>query len=172
MTFVDRIKQKIWGFVYKFFPSIQKNLLRWHIIFHRGRQKYHIGWFPPGKTLEELKKHLNEKWGFGNHFIAWVDENQVFGWRKLVSFKEQYHVRVFEDGEIRGHFEFTPEAHPIKHFREIGEKETKQDFFNFLGDFVQEEKYISHLKADPDAFAPGSEITIENQEIYKTLVRS
>jgi hypothetical protein len=144
MTFTDKIKQKIWHFIYKFFPVWQKNLLKWGIIWHeKGRQRYHIGWMAPGKTLEELKVHLSS-FGFGNHFIAWIDEGQVLSWRKLVDFRHQYHVRFFEDGEIRGHFEFTPEAYPIKHFMEVGEEESKEDFLNFLGNFVTEKKYISH----------------------------
>ncbi|MEK7081108.1 MAG: hypothetical protein AAB902_01850, partial [Patescibacteria group bacterium] len=147
MTFVDKIKQKIWGFIYSFFLPIRSFLLRIGIIWHKkGRQKYHVGWLAPGKTLEELKNHLHGEWGFGNHFIAWVDEDQVLSWRKLTDFQDQYHLRVFSDGEIRGHFEFTPEAHPIEHFNEKGEKECRKDFLKFLGDFVSEKKYISHLE--------------------------
>jgi len=160
MNFWDKIKQKIWRHIYKFFPSIQKFFL--NLGMHKkGRQKYHIGWLAPGRTLEELKKHLHEKWGFGNHFVAWTDTEQVLSWRKLADFKDQYHLRVFSDGEIRGHYEYTPEAHPIAHFEEKGETERKKDFLKFLGDFVVQERHISHLKMDPDAYNPDSEITID-----------
>ena len=159
MTFADKIKQKIWDFIYGFFLPIRSFLLRIGIIWHKkGRQKYHVGWLAPGKTLEELKNHLHGKWGFGNHFIAWVDKGQVLSWRKLTDFQDQYHLRVFSDGEIRGHFEFTPEAHPIEHFEEKGEKECRKDFLKFLGDFVSEKKYISHLEIDPDAYNSNSEV--------------
>jgi hypothetical protein len=162
MTPIERLKQKIWHFVYKFFPTLQKAFLKWHLIFHdKGRQRYHIGWLAPGRTLEGMKRHLHEKWSFGNHFIAWSDTSQVLSWRKLVGFQEQYHLRVFSDGEIRGHFEFTPEAHPLDHFDEKGEKERNADFLKFLGDFVVEKKYISHLKIDPDAYNPDSEVSFE-----------
>ena len=135
------------------------------IIWHeKERQRYHIGWIVPGKTLEELKMHLHNKWGFGNHFIAWPDSGQVLSWRKLVNFREQYHIRVFEDGEIRGHFEATPEAHPIDHFDEKGEKESKEDFLKFLGEFVTQEKTNLHLVIDPDAYNPESEITIDSKK--------
>src|SRR3989344_3676516 len=117
MKFGEKIKQKIWHFIYKFFPTIQKELLKLHLIWHqRGRQKYHIGYLKPGKTLEELKNHLHDEWGFGNHFVAWSDDSQVLSWRKLADFYHQYHLRIFSDGEIRGHFEYTPEGHPIAHF--------------------------------------------------------
>ncbi len=165
MTFLDRLKQRIWHFIYKFFPTAQKIFLKWHLIFHeKGRQRYHIGWLAPGKTLAGLKQHLHEKWGFGNHFVAWTDDNQVLSWRRLVNFQEQYHLRIFSDGEIRGHFEFTPEAHPIEHFEEKGEMERNADFLKFLGDFVTSEKYISHLGIDPDAYNPDSEISFKSSK--------
>ncbi|MFA6273994.1 MAG: hypothetical protein WC662_02430 [Candidatus Paceibacterota bacterium] len=160
MNSFDKFKQKIWRHIYRFFPSIQKFFLKLGL-HEKERQRFHIGWLAPGKTLEGLKRHLHEKWGFGNHFVAWTDSGQVLSWRKLADFKDQYHLRVFEDGEIRGHFEFTPEAHPIEHFIEKGEQEKKEDFLKFLGDFIVQEKYISHLKMDPDAFNPDSEITID-----------
>jgi hypothetical protein len=163
MNIWDRLKQKIWRFIYGFFSPLQKFLLKNHIIYHqKERQPYHIGWLAPNKTLEELKKHLHEKWNFGNHFVAWTDEGQVLSWRKLVDFQDQYHLRVFEEGEIRGHFEYTPEAHPIDHFTEKGEVEKKEDFLKFLGDFVIQEKYLSHLTMDPDAYNPDSELTIRH----------
>ena len=70
------------------------------------------------------------------------------------------------DGEIRGHFEFTPEAHPIAHFQEKGEKACTEDFLKFLGDFVTAEQYISHLAIDPNAYDPDSQITIDTRK-YK-----
>ncbi|KKT01194.1 MAG: hypothetical protein UW07_C0051G0003 [Candidatus Nomurabacteria bacterium GW2011_GWF2_43_8] len=164
MTPLDKIKQKIWRLLYNSFPTFQKVFLKWHLIFHdKGRQRYHIGWLAPGKTLEGLKRHLHDKWGFGNHFIAWADRSQVLSWRKLANFRDQYHLRVFSDGEIRGHFEFTPEAHPIEHLEEKGEREANADFLKFLGDFVAQKKHISHLEIDPDAYNPDSEISFEQR---------
>jgi len=164
MTFTDKIKQKIWDFVYSFFLPLRNFLFRIGFIWHKkGRQKYHVGWLASGKTLESLKAHLHDKWNFGNHFIAWVDEDQVLSWRKLTDFQDQYHLRIYKDGEICGHFEFTPEAHPLEHVEEKGEREAKEDFFKFLGEFVAVKKHISHLKMDPNAFDPKSEVTIENK---------
>ncbi|MEK7190557.1 MAG: hypothetical protein AAB661_02220 [Patescibacteria group bacterium] len=162
MTFIGKIKLKIWHFIYGFFPTLQKTFLRWHLIWHeKGRQRYHIGWLAPGKTLGGLKRHLHEKWGFGNHFIAWGDESQVLSWRKLNDFNHQYHLRVFSDGEIRGHFEYTPEAHPVAHFNEKDESFHRAEFLKFLGEFATEKKHISHLKIDPDAYNPDSEVSFE-----------
>lgn len=163
MSLTDKIKQKIWDFVYSFFLPIRTALMKAGLIWHKkGRQQYHVGWLAPGKTLEDLKQHLHEKWGFGNHFIAWVDEDQVLSWRKLTDFEDQYHLRVYGDGEICGHYEFTPEAHPLQHLEEKGEREAKEDFLKFLGEFVVQDKYISNLEMDPQAFEPKSEISIES----------
>jgi hypothetical protein len=162
MTKFDKLKYKTWHFIYRFFPTLQKMLLRVGIIHHEDiRQRYHIGWLAPGKTLEGLKKHLHEKWGFGNHFIAWTDKGQVLSWRKFADFEDQYHLRVFEDGEIRGHYEYTPEAHPLEHMEERDETFHKKAFLKFLDGFMVEKKYISHLVMDPNAYNPDSEISIE-----------
>lgn len=162
MSPTDKIKQKIWSFIYHFFLPFRKFLLNIGIVWHKkGRQKYHIGWLAPGKTLEALKKHLHDNWGFGNHFIAWEDEDQVLSWRKLTDFQDQYHLRLFKDGEICGHFEFTPEAHPVEHFEERGEVDKRDDFLKFLGDFVTQEKHFASLEMDPNAFDPKSEVTLE-----------
>lgn len=114
--------------------------------------------------MEGLKRHLHKEWGFGNHFIAWSDDSQVLSWRKINDFNHQYHLRVFSDGEIRGHFEYTPEGHPIEHFEEKDESFHRQEFLKFLGDFVTQEKHLSHLKVDPGAFNPDSEICFEQTQ--------
>ncbi len=158
MNFFDKIKQKIWRGVYFIFPFLRKA----GVLRHKNRQPYLLGWLAPGRNLEELKRHLSGEWGFGNHFVAWVDDGQVLSWRKLVSFEKQYHLRVFNDGEIRGHFEWTPEARPIDHFRSFEEEERKEDFLNFLGDFIVAEKYISNLVPDSGFQDPYSQITFQN----------
>jgi len=165
MNFWDKIKLKFWHYIYGFFLPVQKFLLKYGIIHHQSqRQKYHIGWLAPSKTLEDLKMHLHSRWGFGNHFVAWTDTGQVLSWRKLDDFQDQYHLRVFKDGEIRGHFEFTPEAHPIEHLLEKGEIDKREDFIKFLDDFVVKRKYISNLKMDPNAYNPESEIVIDEKK--------
>ena len=162
LTFGQKIKKNIWHNIYPIFPWMQTHFLKWHIVWHeKGRQQYHIGWLAPGKTLEELENHLHTQWGFGNHFVAWGDNGQVLSWRKLEDFDNQYHIRVFKDGEIRGHYEYTPESKPIEHFIEVNEQPRLDDFKKFLGDYIVQKKYISHLKPDI-RIAPDSELTIDN----------
>ena len=90
LTTGQNIKRIIWKGLYPIFPWLQKHFLKWHLVWHeKGRQPYRIGWLAPGKTLEELEKHLHDKWGFGNHFVAWSDNGQILSWRKLESFDFQ-----------------------------------------------------------------------------------
>jgi hypothetical protein len=170
MTFSDKIKQGIWYIIYRVFPNLQKTLLELGVLHQdEPRQRYHLGWLTEGKSLEEVKKYLHENWNFGNNFIAWVDDGQVLSWRKLVSFREQYHLRIFCDGEIRGHFEFTPEAHPFRHFKEIGEEDRTEDFLKFLGDFVVQGRHLSNLNMNPEAFKRNSQHTIYKAKKLKPL---
>ena len=136
MKFEERSERIIWHFLTPVFPFMQNLMLSLHIVKHNGRQPFLIGKLIEGKTMEELKDYLSSKYGFGNHFIAWKDAGQVFSWRKRVNFNEQYHLRGFEDGELRGHFEETPEAHPIDHMLEHGETDRRDDFLQFLKGWI------------------------------------
>lgn len=155
MNTIQKFQQKFWKALYTIFPFLERSVLFLHT---KERQRFHLGWLAPGKTLAGLKQHLAAQ-GFGNHFVAWEDSDQVLSWRKLVSFEKQYHLRVFTDGEIRGHFELTPEAAPVKHFLEDGEEDRQAEFATFLGEFLTKEKYISKLTPDTTVPTPDSEIT-------------
>lgn len=155
MGILQRIKQRIWFLLYPIFPQIEHMFLFLH---EKKRQKYHIGWLAPHHTLAGLKKHLAKKWGFGNHFVAWEDSSQVLSWRKLTSFNEQYHIRLYSNGEIRGHYEYTPEAAPVRHFLEMGERAKTKDFLNFLGTFVTTKRHTSKVKPDTTV-TQDSEVT-------------
>jgi hypothetical protein len=134
-------------------------LEHWALPFHeKKRQPYHIGWLHPNKSLPDLKRHLSHKWGFGNHFVAWEDTDQILSWRKLANFDEQFHIRVFSDGEIRGHFEYTPESAPISHFFAEKFNPRHNQFLKFVDGFVVFQKYPRKLFKDKKVPDPTSEI--------------
>lgn len=163
LTRSERFREALWKRVYPLFPPLQSALLKMHLIWHKKeRQRYHIGWLRAGATLEELETHLSTQWGFGNHFIAWKDTDQVLSWRRLENFEEQWHLRVYADGELRGHYERTPEANPIRHFEEDGEENHEAEFKKFLGDFCVAAPSPMHLVPDPASASSVSEITIED----------
>lgn len=137
---MDKIKRFIWWYlIYPVFPYVRDFLIKIHLISHRGRQPYHLGWLRRGVHIRELEEYLHKQ-GFGNHFIAWVDQGQVLGLRKHDGFKYQYHLRVFRDGEICGHYEEAPEADPIEHFNEKVFEERKEQFRLWLGDYLAYQK--------------------------------
>jgi hypothetical protein len=110
-------------------------LMSFHLIHHEGRQRFLFGKLASGKKVEDFLKFLEAK-GFGNHFVAWKDDGQLISLRRPDGFDYQYHLRIFKDGEIRGHYEYTPESHPYWHFIEHGEEERRSDFFEFCGDWI------------------------------------
>jgi hypothetical protein len=160
LNWYERIQSRIWHWLYPIFPLLQRPFSRFH---DKERQKYHLGWLARGKTLQQLERHLHRTWGFGNHFVAWHDTGQVLSWRKLVDFEHQYHIRVFSDGDIRGHYEYTPEAKPLGHFEEVNEQRRLSDFKKFLGEFLASTPHVAHLKPDINT-APESELTFDSLE--------
>jgi hypothetical protein len=110
-------------------------LLDLHILHHEGRQNFVLGKLASGRKMEDFIQYLHFK-GYFNHFIAWEDDGQIISLRKLENFEWQYHLRVFKDGEVRGHYEYTPESHPKLHLKEIGMEERREVFLNNLGDWI------------------------------------
>ncbi len=108
---------------------------RWGHEYRGRRQRYLLGKLKVGKSMPEFLKFL-EREGFTNHFVAWLDPGQYVSLRKKLNFEEQYHLRIFKDGEVRGHYEKTPEAHPFKHFFEIGEAERRAELTAYLKDWI------------------------------------
>lgn len=171
LHFSERMRQSLWSFViYPVFPWIERNL---NFLHEKQRQPYHLGWIAPGASIDELKKHLSLVHGFGNHFVSWTDSDQVLSWRKLVSFREQYHIRIFRDGEIRGHFELTPEAAPIRHFRDIGQSAKTEEFKQFIGPFLTTTEHISQIQSqntyEQISFAPHKDSETVTYRVPKFL---
>jgi hypothetical protein len=110
-------------------------LLSLRVLRHEGRQDYLLGRITPGRSIEDFVKYL-ETQQLKNHFIALMDDDEVVSVRKLVDFEHQYHLRIFEDGEVRGHYEYTPESHPRLHMKKVGQEARREDFLRFLGDWI------------------------------------
>lgn len=148
----NRAKYVFWRIIYPFHNIGRDFLLFAGIIRHHGRQNFVLGTLAPGKTVEDLLSHL-EKGGWGNHFIAWKDEGEIVSVRKLVDFERQYHLRVFADGEVRGHYEYTPESHPYWHM--IDRWEARGDeFLQFLeGWVVPAAPVLAPVRVPAPAFA-------------------
>ena len=110
-------------------------LRAYEVFFHHHRQKFPIGHLEAGKTAKDLKKHLT-KHGFEHAFIALKDPGEVLNMRKREGKEFQYHVRLFDDGEIRGHYEYAPEAHPITHCFNVRVEKRGEYFRELLGGYL------------------------------------
>lgn len=135
ITLKEKIVNGFWNWTQPALMFARDLLIKLKLIKHDFRQPYILGYLKTNKTAEELVAHLANK-GFRNHFFAWHDPGQKYSLRLRKNFKHQYHLRVFNDNEIRGHFELTPEAHPIQHMKDTGMQPKYEDFMEYLEDWV------------------------------------
>ena len=93
----------------------------------KDRQPFFVGFLKQELDKESFFKFA-QGLGFEPQSIAWSDHEETLGLRKIEAhdIRFQYHVRLFIDGEIRGHYEYTPEYAPFKHFYEIGFKDSSE----------------------------------------------
>ncbi len=132
---IDLIKYYFWRVITPFHPHVRDLLLYMQLLRHEGRQNYLLGRLAPGESVEGFIEYLLEK-GYGNHFIAWQDDDQLASLRYTPDFKYQYHIRIFKDGEVRGHFEYTPECHMVWHMQEVGMESRREEFLKLFGNRV------------------------------------
>ncbi len=138
MVFPDRLNNRakyfFWRVYTNFHPYVRDVATVLGIIRHGGRQPFLLGSIKKysSKTFIE---HLI-KIGYGNNFVAWHDDDEIVSLRLTDGFLRQYHVRIFADGAVHGHYEYTPEAYPIRHINQIGFEDRKNDFFEQFGDMI------------------------------------
>jgi len=132
----SRLKYFFWRAISYPFPYVRDWLLTAGFIRHSGRQAFLLGRLKSPADIGPFLRHLSAQ-GFGNHFIAWKDDGQLVSLRRLDGFERQYHLRIFKDGEVRGHYEFTPESHPWWHQHDVGVDSRREDFLRFLGDWIE-----------------------------------
>lgn len=132
-TLPEQIKYVFWRLYTPVHPVLRDMLLSLGIVHHTGRQNFLIGKLAPGQTLRDFASYLVSL-GYGNHFIAWVDQGEVVGLRYVTDFQHQYHIRLFEDGEIRAHYEYTPECNPILHVKAVNQIDCRDEIKKLIGD--------------------------------------
>ena len=123
----------IWSVIYKIYPPILRFLE--FCGFHRGRQAYHVGRIHDLGDLSTIKQHLKHE-GFEDAVLAWKDSDELLNMRKVDNKKFQYHIRLFDDGEVRGHYEYSSEGNPWRHIREIGFTSSKKYFCEILNKWL------------------------------------
>lgn len=133
---LDQVKYWFWRIYTPLHPYVRDISLMLGLVRHDGRQDFLIGKLDPSRPFREFISYLVEQQGFGNHFIAWKDTDEVVSLRRTDGFRFQYHVRIFTDGEVRCHYEYTPEYRPIRHLIQMGFEERATEFNAMLQDWV------------------------------------
>ncbi|HVZ75924.1 MAG TPA: hypothetical protein VG934_01475 [Candidatus Paceibacterota bacterium] len=140
-TRADRVKYALWRVLDPLHPYARNALAavgymrKYDKYRPAGRQRFVLGALAQAQTPQTLTEYLLSQ-GFGNHFVALRDKGEIISLRRCPDFTHQYHIRIFEDGEVRGHFEYTPECHPFLHDREIGFEARREEFLALLGDRI------------------------------------
>ena len=99
------------------------------------RQNYLLGTIVEGRTPQQLATHLLSH-GYRRHPVAWRDPDEFVSLRLVKNFEWQYHLRVFTDGEVRGHYELTPEAYPFRHLKKHHMQARREEFLAHLSGWI------------------------------------
>lgn len=127
-------------FVRPIFP-----LLQW-LMFSIGAMKpptkrypFVVGVLKGGVSFKDATRHL-KAWGFFPSRITYIEPGQVLSLRRLDEARPilEYHIRIFEDREVRGHYEYTPEDRPIEHMKEAVMEERRDEFIAWLNPLLDE----------------------------------
>jgi len=123
------MRKWLWRIIYMIYPPFLRVLECCQI--HRKRQDFHLGFLNNNNNpLTDIKKILLKQ-GFEDAILAWKDPGEILSMRKIDKKIFQYHLRIFADDEVRGHYEYTSEGNIWGH---ITEKrfEPAQGYFEHL----------------------------------------
>lgn len=141
-AYTDRLKYVLWLFLGLIHPYVRDVLMmmsryerRYEKFRPNGRQQYMLGMLAPRVTPRALTEYLVSQ-GYGKHFIALEDKGELVSLRYTPNFEYQYHIRIFKDGEVRAHYEYTVECHPFLHDREIGFEPRREVFLTLLEGYI------------------------------------
>ncbi|HUX35882.1 MAG TPA: hypothetical protein VMV71_02505 [Candidatus Paceibacterota bacterium] len=128
---------------------LMRNSIAAFNVFELGKPKDFLGNIAPHLSMRDFVEFLVKK-GYKNHFVAWKYKGEVVSLRYVENFSRQYHIRVFENGSVCGHYEYTPESRPFTHMKgflymKLGIKKMKNDnhskyFYELFGNNVIPEK--------------------------------
>ena len=127
----------IWPIAYCIWPPILRRLEKLGI--HKGRQNYHLGYIKKDCSIEDVKTFL-KKQGFEPATLAWKDSDEVLSMRKPHNKQFQYHIRAYNDKEMRGHYEYSSEGNPFKHIFESHFTPEQEFFILLMKDFLNSKK--------------------------------
>ncbi len=131
----DRIKYFFWNTYAPAHPHVRNSLMACKLIRHSGRQPFLLGHLAPQVSLKSFIEKV-EAVGYHTHLLAWKDDDEILNLRLSDGFTHQYHLRVFDDGEVRGHYEYAPEAYPIAHLARVHFLDARDFFMQQLQEYI------------------------------------
>jgi len=123
----------VWKIIYVVYPPVLRILEKLH--FHYVRQDFYWGRLNPKYTQEGFKNFLLKK-SFYPAILAWKDPGEILNLRLIDNKVFQHHIRLFDDGEIRGHYEYSSEGNPFFHIFGVGCRDDREFFRSLLGDYL------------------------------------
>lgn len=150
-TFLEQIRYWFWRLYTPLHPYLRDLSTKLRIIRHEGRQDFLVGKINTEHSVRDFVSYLVAQ-GFGNHFVAWKDTDELVSLRRTEGFRYQYHVRIFNDGEVRCHYEYTPEYRPIQHLIQSGFEERTAEFRAILEDWIVPADSKPVVKNDAEVF--------------------
>lgn len=151
---LETTKKFLWKLIEPLFPTLRDLWMGLGFMKHDTRQPYHYGWLKDGLNELDGRRFLQAH-GFENDYIAWIDPDEVINMRRIYNTIYQYHVRLFSDGEIRGHLEYTGESHPFKHLFDIGLSDGADYLKPLLEPIIRPTPAKSNSKLPPPHSAAG-----------------
>ncbi len=131
----NRVKYIFWRAYIPLHPYVRDIAVSIGAVKHSGRQPFLLGRVESHIPMKSFISHLIDI-GYGNHFVAWHDDDELVSVRMTDGFVRQYHLRVFSDGAVHGHYEYTPEAHPVLHIKGIAFEDRRDFFMEQFGELV------------------------------------
>lgn len=142
----------LWRFikwVYRPFLRRWYNLIVGRFFLKHRRQDFLMGILPQNVTHKDFDNFLRRR-GFEDVPLSWIDPGEQINVRRLADSKRQYHIRVFNDREIRGHLEYAPESRPVAHLMELGFDPAGEYLSRLFDDFLSwYERQMHRLKKIP-----------------------
>lgn len=130
-----KIRYYIWRAYSPYHRHLRDGAIALKVIRNRGRQLFLMGEVAPHLSIEDFVTHLVDH-GYAYHRVAWEDDGEMVSLRCVRDFIFQYHIRIFEDGEVRAHYEYTPECYPLAHLMGEGLEERREEFLALFGDRI------------------------------------
>ncbi|MEK6846245.1 MAG: hypothetical protein AABY26_05770, partial [Nanoarchaeota archaeon] len=115
--------------IYLFWPPVLRVLEK--IGVHNERQDYHLGSLNENVSIIEVNDYLVKK-GFEKAILSWKDPGEILNLRKIDKDIYQYHLRIFDDGEIRAHYEYSSEGRPFSHISAKVFSPEKEYFYDLM----------------------------------------